>query len=229
MFPIGRRRSFIRTAVVRTVASGLAALAALGVALAVARPATATFPGRNGLIAFSTDRHPLLNHPQVFSLGMHGRRRRNVSASSADDVDPSPSPDGRRIAFSRRGDIWVMNADGTGQRQLAHGGSHPVWSPDGKTLAFNGAGPGECPPGAYRCGHLVAVWTVRLDGSRLRRFEPASRNASWSPSGRWIAYEGAIDTRTEVPTAYASRRPMGRAPAGYRAPAGTQLGLRAEV
>lgn len=75
---------------------------------------------------------------------------------------------------------------------LARGGSNPIWSPDGRTIAFNGRGPGECPPRAARC-HAVAVWAVRVDGSGLRRFEAASRNASWSPSGRRIAYEGAVD------------------------------------
>lgn len=169
------------------------AVAALVIALVATGSATATFPGRNGLIAFASDRDSLLLHPQVFSLSVRGGQPRNLSASAADDYDPAPSPDGRLIAFSRQGEIWLMNADGSGQRLLARGGSHPTWSPNGRTIAFDGGGPGECPPEAFRCGHLVAVWTVRVDGSALRRHDAASRNASWSPSGRRIAYEGGID------------------------------------
>ncbi|MGH3083034.1 MAG: TolB family protein [Gaiellaceae bacterium] len=86
-----------------------------------------------------------------------------------------------------------MNANGSGQRQLISGGGHPVWSPDGRTIAYNGSGPGDCPPGASRCGHTVAVRIVRVDGSADRVLSPSSRNASWSPSGRRVAYEAAID------------------------------------
>jgi Tol biopolymer transport system component len=168
-------------------------LAALALALVTTGPAAATFPGRNGLIAFASDRDPLLMHPQIFSLNVRGGEPRNLTESAADDYDPAPSPDGRLVAFSRRGDIWLMNADGSGQRLLTRGGSHPTWSPNGKTIAFNGGGPGECPPEAFHCGHLVAVWTIRLDGSGLRRHDASSRNATWSPSGRRIAYEGGVD------------------------------------
>src|SRR5919106_3755803 len=58
-------------------------------------------------------------------------------------VSPVWSPDATQIAFaSRRSgsfDIYVMNADGTGTRQLTSGkqnDSHPTWSPDGTRLAF---------------------------------------------------------------------------------------------
>jgi Tol biopolymer transport system component len=184
----------LRVRLPRRLAGGAAlAFAALVIALVATGPAAATFPGRNGVIAFASDRDPLLMHPQVFSLAVRGGQPRNLSSSTEDDSDPAPSPNGRLIAFSRRGDIWLMNANGSGQRLLARGGSNPTWSPNGRAIAFNGGAPGECPPQAFRCGHLVAVWTVRIDGSALRRHEAASRNATWSPSGRWIAYEAGID------------------------------------
>ena len=176
----------------RLVVAPAVALAAFALTLLASGPAAATFPGRNGLIAFASDRDPLLLHPQIFSLSVRGGQPRILGASAADDEDPAPSPDGRLIAFSRRGEIWLMNADGSGQRLLTPG-SHPTWSPNGRTIAFNGGGPGECPPEAFRCGHLVAVWTIRVNGSGLRRHDASSRNATWSPSGRRIAYEGGVD------------------------------------
>lgn len=77
------------------------ALASLLAALA-ADTAAATFPGRNGLVAFASDRHPLLQHPQIFDLRVGGRPR-NLSASADADYDAAPSPNGKLIAFAREG------------------------------------------------------------------------------------------------------------------------------
>jgi Tol biopolymer transport system component len=61
---------------------------------------------------------------------------------------PAWSPDGRLIAFNRAalgeivaGDLWVVNADGSGLRQLTNLGPQklavqPCFSPDGRSLAF---------------------------------------------------------------------------------------------
>lgn len=54
---------------------------------------------------------------------------------------PSPSPDGRRIAFllntgavpGAEAGVWVMQADGSGRRRLGSYG-WPFWSPDGRKL-----------------------------------------------------------------------------------------------
>lgn len=52
---------------------------------------------------------------------------------------PAVSPDGRSIAFSYRGDLWVVPATGGRARALTlHEGhdTRPVWSRDGATIAF---------------------------------------------------------------------------------------------
>jgi Tol biopolymer transport system component len=85
-----------------------------------------------------------------------GKRRRQLTSSEG-DYSPAWSPDGRRIAFSRRDsqyndNIWVMNSDGSGQRQLTGAGAkhgpgpggglvpghatEPTWSPTQRKLAF---------------------------------------------------------------------------------------------
>jgi Tol biopolymer transport system component len=50
-----------------------------------------------------------------------------------DGAQPSWSPDGAKLAFERQSDIYVMTADGSGQRNLTRGSgrreSSPVWSP----------------------------------------------------------------------------------------------------
>jgi Tol biopolymer transport system component len=176
--------------------TALAASVCAAVALLAAGGASATFPGRNGLIAFASDRDPLLLHEQIFSLDVGSGEFRNLSGSPAEDSEPALSPDGKTIAFVRDNAVWLMNSDGSDQRFLVRSGYNdprPVWSPDGRAIAFNSGGPGDCPPGAYRCGHLVAVWTIRVDGTGLRRHGASTRYATWSPNGQRLAYEAAVD------------------------------------
>jgi len=68
-----------------------------------------------------------------------------VLASSAAAVEaplprhPAPSPDGSRIAFSWQGDLWLVPAaGGEATRLTAHpaGERFPVWSRDGRMIAF---------------------------------------------------------------------------------------------
>ncbi len=53
---------------------------------------------------------------------------------------PAPSPDGREIAFSWQGDIWVVAAQGGRARRLTANPAderHPIWSRDGSRIAFS--------------------------------------------------------------------------------------------
>jgi Tol biopolymer transport system component len=87
-----------------------------------------------------------------------------------DDVSPSYSADGRRIAFvsDRRGGyaVWTMNARGGGLRELTrHPGQNvvfPRFSPDGRRLVYTAfpSRPGVAP--------VERIWTVRVDGSGRR-------------------------------------------------------------
>ena len=97
----------------------------------------AAFPGLNGLIAFERSGQVLVKNPSDVSSG--------TPLTTDGGEDPAWSPDGTRIAFvsNRAGvsDVYVMNADGSGQGRLtfesvdAH---NPAWSPDGTRIAFDG-------------------------------------------------------------------------------------------
>ena len=81
----------------------------------------------------------------------------NVDAEPASERLARPawpaswSPDGRKIAFTSGHDgeseIYVMNADGSGQRRLTqqrgNATSAPAWSPDGRKIAFDSGPRGD--------------------------------------------------------------------------------------
>jgi Tol biopolymer transport system component len=108
---------------------------------------------------------------------------------------PSWSRDGR-LAFTRTNaaddstNIWIANADGTGLSQLTTGDfdEFPVWSPDGKFVAFTAAEP--IGPSSNVELHVVVV---NADGSGRRVLTTSAQSSAnavdaWSPDGRWLLY-----------------------------------------
>jgi WD40-like Beta Propeller Repeat len=105
------------------------------------------------------------------------------------------SPDGTRIVAegwidgdrSRNGIYSVQAADGRGPQRLTRGlDSVPVYSPDGAQVAFFRTKTGITPDGAG------AVFVVNVDGTGERRLTPwgwSFLHVSWSPDGRWIAFQ----------------------------------------
>jgi TolB protein len=128
-----------------------------------------------------------------------GSGRRNVAREWGLDGLPVWSPDGRKIAFMRSwgndGDIYGMNADGSGLRRLTRNDGPgwawmPLWSPTSRKIAFSRVVPPPRPP--YRQGWKSEIWIMNADGSGQRRLALGFPSA-WSPDGQKIAFTGLPD------------------------------------
>src|SRR5690349_6057647 len=119
----------------------------------------------------------------VLALSVASTAWTAIGRQSADvpitGVRPAWSPDGKQIAF---GDvvgstvngswaIFVMNADGSGRRQLVRGSLYAPngisWSPDGKTIAYD----------AYLGEGPTTVYTVPVAGGTATKV-----TTGWSPA-----------------------------------------------
>jgi Tol biopolymer transport system component len=176
------------------------ACATLSIASATALPAGATFPGKNGLIAFQSFRN---GFAQIYVMTDAPNQPQRVRAQRACYALPAWSPDGRRIAFefnpdpdgrnSFLSDIYAMNADGTGVVRLtnAYGfDGDPSWSPDGRRIVFE----------STRSGN-PEVWVMNADGSGqspLTRNPAFDGDPAWSPGGQRIAFTSTRDGDREI-------------------------------
>lgn len=124
----------MKRAILLTLAALAAALAAFSVDLAaVERPAIAAFSGKNGQIAFVSNRD---GNEEIYVMNADGTSTTRLTTNEVIDEFPAFSPDGTRLAFSsnRDGDaeIYVMNADGKDQSPLTDNPADdfkPDWAP----------------------------------------------------------------------------------------------------
>jgi Tol biopolymer transport system component len=88
----------------------------------------------------------------------------NVQLTSNNSIinrSPSWSPDGSTIAWTTDHGIWLMNADGTNQRELINDySSSPSWSPDSRKIAFQNLNPEK---------NKIVIWIINIDGSGLKQ------------------------------------------------------------
>src|SRR5215210_3586721 len=133
----------------------------------------------------------------IYEMNPDGTGVTNITDPSLDILSAGISPNGEKIAFATSGTygLYMMNADGTDRTRIFHKQSTPpndleapVFSPDGKRIAFL-----MPPPG----GVETEIYVVNADGTSLTRLTNMEGDESglvWSPNGEKIAF---VNTREE--------------------------------
>jgi eukaryotic-like serine/threonine-protein kinase len=131
----------------------------------------------------------------VSGPGLPAGQPEQLTTGAGDDVEPTVSPDGGRLAFAVRGissDLWRMPLSAETGRPT--GAPVPVvmttrvesrgaWSPDGKSIAFNSDRLGE-----------MNIWVRRIaDGTerQLTQGPGGDYQPNWSPDGRSLVFFSA--------------------------------------
>ncbi len=102
---------------------------------------------------------------------------------------PALSPDGKRIAFVYRGDVWVASIEGghaTALTQNVETDAYPLFSPDGKWVAFSSKRNGSWD-----------VFVVPAEGGapqQLTWHSGADIPYGWSPDGKNLLFSSKRDT-----------------------------------
>src|SRR5438445_3398500 len=161
-------------------------LACLTLVLATAGAAHATFPGRNGLIAFQAQATADA-HIQIYTVRQNGHDLRQITHVSGDATRPDWSPDGRQIVFEIDRDetpfcsIALMDTDGsdivelTPQTNVCE--NFPSFTPDGSRIVFDRFD-----------GVDEAFWSMDLTGNDPQRIGPCCADPNVSPNGEKLSF-----------------------------------------
>jgi len=132
--------------------------------------------------------------PDIFIMDIFGNVVNQVTNNGYLNNSPSISPDGKSVVFEstrpivngRATNIYIINVDGTNERQLTFSGigqnsMAPSFSPDGKKIVY-----------ASGISGVGEIWVMDIDGTsamNLTNDTYYDTNPRFSPDGTKIVYE----------------------------------------
>jgi TolB protein len=148
--------------------------------------------GGSGRIAFTCHIDLVRDTSDVCVSQLDGSQQKRLTRSAWHASTPAWSPDGKHLVFRLSepnnpdaSDVWIMNDDGSGQRNLTNAPNESnwgaTWSPDGRILFNSG-----------RTGGMPQLYLMNADGSGRRLLFPAlnlwQEYAAWSRDGKKVAF-----------------------------------------
>jgi TolB protein len=129
----------------------------------------------------------------IYVVNSDGSDLTRLTSGVGNNVYPAFSPDGQKIVFTsnRTGisQVWLMNADGSNQRQLTFDPQPkdqvPDWSPNGGKIAYLADTHGVADMG----NSWGDIWVMNPNGSHQHQITSGATyyGTAWSPDGSRIA------------------------------------------